>query len=282
MAATPTPITTAPTIPNPFAGMSGTRSEDLTATDRLKIAIMGKPKSGKSWFAATAPTPIRYYDFDDRKESLEGKPGLFVLSKPTMLEVETDLSIMKAAVAKAKQQGIKALLPATVVFDSVTYMNRAMEEEIFRQDPKLARSIRVGNSTSVKIRNSWDVINGIQRYIEYLIAEFSGLGVNLIFVFHEKDERDKAESTPNETKYTGLITVDPQYLQNSLSLFNEVYRITVNGAKKYTVTCRPNYDVLASTTMMLDAEEPPNIMDMIAKHKAKRAALPMNTLAKTV
>jgi hypothetical protein len=31
--------------------------------------------------------------------------------------------------------------------------------------------------------------------------------------------------------------------------------------------------VTASTTMLLDATEPPNIMDMIAKHKAKRATL---------
>jgi hypothetical protein len=250
--------------------MAGVRSEDVQASERLKIAILGKPKSGKSWFAATAPGPIRYYDFDDRAESLEGKPNLFILSKPTMLQVETDLSVMKANKAKGLP------LPATVVFDSVTFMNRAMEEEIFRQDAKLYRTIRVGNSTSIKIRNSWDVINGIQRYVEYLIAEFGSLGVNIIFVFHEKDEKDKAESTVAETKYTGLVTVDPQYLANSLSLFNEVYRITVDGNKNYVVTCRPNWDVNASTTMMLDATEKPNIMDMITKHRAKRAALPKN------
>jgi hypothetical protein len=130
----------------------------------------------------------------------------------------------------------------------------------------------------MKIRNGWDVINGIQRYVEYLVAEFSGFGINLIFVFHEKDEKDKAESTVDRAAYTGLVTTDPQYLANSLSLFNEVYRITVDGNKKYEVTCKPNWDVNASTTMLLDDKEPPNIMAMIAKHKAKRAALPTNTL----
>jgi hypothetical protein len=174
---------------------------------------------------------------------------------------------MKANKAKKLQ------LPATVVFDSVTYMNRAMEEEIFRQDPKLYRTIRVGNNTGMKLRNSWDVINGIQRYVEYLIAEFSGLGTNIVFVFHEKDEKDKAESTPTETKYTGLVTTDPQYLQNSLSLFNEVYRITVDGNKKYEVTCKPNWEINASTTLMIDPTEKPDIMAMIAKHKAKRLSL---------
>lgn len=261
-----TPVTPS-TPPDPFTGMSGVRSEEVKAEGQLRIAILGKPKSGKSWFASTAPGPIRYYDHDNRAESLEGKPNLFIKSRPSMLDIETDLSVMKANKIQKKP------LPVTIVHDTVTYMNRAMEEEIFRQDPKLARTIRVGNSTSMKLRNSWDVINGIQRYIEYLIAEYSNLGVNLIFVFHEKDEKDRTESTPSEAKYTGLVTVDPQYLQNSLSLFNEVYRITVDGSKKYEVSCRPNWDVNASTTMLLDDKEPPNLMKMIEKHRIKRAQL---------
>lgn len=253
------------TQPNPFANMKGTPATEIQQHEWLKIAILGKPKTGKSTLMSTAPKPIRIYDFDDRSESLAGKDGLYILSRPSMLDVESDLSVMKANKIK------KLPLPATVAFDSVTYMNRAMEEELFRQDPKLARSIRVGNSTTVKIRNSWDVINGIQRYVEYLIAEFSALGVNIIFVFHEKDEKDRAESTAQETKYTGLVTTDPQYLQNSLSLFNEVYRITVDGNRNYKVTCKPNWDVQASTTMLLDPEEKPDIMAMIEKHKQRRA-----------
>ena len=264
-------MSTTPPTPNPFANMKGTASEQISAEEQLRIAIMGLPKTGKSWLAATAPKPIRYYDHDNRAASLAGKSGLFITSRPSMLDVESDLSIMKANKSK------KLPLPATIVHDTVTYMNRAMEEEIFRQEPKLARSIKVGNSTSIKIRNSWDVINGIQRYVEYLVAEYTGLGVNLIFVFHEKDEKDRSESTATETKYTGLITVDPQYLQNSLSLFNEVYRITVDGSRKYNVTCKPNYDVRASTTMMLDPTEAPDIMAMIAKHRERRAALALTT-----
>lgn len=259
-------MSTSLTAGNPFSNMKGVSATEIQPHEWLKIAVLGKPKTGKSTLMSTAPKPIRVYDFDDRSESLAGKEGLFILSRPSMLDVEQDLSILKANKIK------KLPLPATIAFDSVTYMNRAMEEELFRQDPKLARTIRVGNSTSVKIRNSWDVINGIQRYIEYLIAEFSALGVNIIFVFHEKDEKDRTESTASETKYTGLVTTDPQYLANSLSLFNEVYRITVDGNKNYKVTCKPNWDVTASTTMLLDAEEKPDIMAMIEKHKQRRAA----------
>ena len=252
---------------SPFTNMQGVRSEDVHATERLKIAIMGVPKSGKSWFASTAPGPIRYYDFDDRAESLEGKPNLFILSKPTMLQIEQDLSIMKANKAKGLD------LPTTVVFDSVTFMVKALEDEIRRQAPTLFKGIKVGNSTTVYKGKDWDVVVGVQRYCEYLIGELVPLGVNIIFVFHERDEKDNDKSTKDETKYTGKVVVSPQYLQNILSLFNEVYRIQVDGKQNYNVTCRPTYDVTASTTMLLDATEPPNIMDMIAKHKKKREEL---------
>lgn len=245
-------------------GLTGVWAETLTQEDRLKIAIVGDFKNGKSTFASTAPQPIVDYDFDGRAESLATKPGILMKSKPNMLEVETDLSITKAR----KIKGLS--IPATWLFDSVTYMNKAMEAEIFRQTPDLARKIKVGNSTTMLIRNGWDAINGIQRYMEYIISEFSALG-NLIFVYHEKNEKDVVKSTPGETKYTGDITIDPQYLSKTLSLFNEVYRISINFKGEYVVQCKPNNSFAASTTMLLDAEEKPDIMAMIAKHRAARA-----------
>jgi len=145
-----------------------------------------------------------------------------------------------------------------------------MEEEIFRQAPELARTIKVGTGVGMKIRNGWDTINGIQRYMEYLIAEFSHIG-NIIFIYHEKNEKDVIKSTVQETKYTGEITVDPQYLAKSLILFNEVYRISLNYKSEYEVQCRPQWDFKAKTTMLLDKIEQPNILAMIAKHQALRA-----------
>ena len=273
------------TTPNPFAGMSsvkcpGIKSEDIQAEDFLKIAIIGEQKSGKSWFAATAPQPILYYDWDGRKESLEGKSGLFVKSAPalTMLDVESDLSVMKAAKIKATQTNTKPVLPATVVHDTVSLQKKAMEDELRRQNPNsnLFRGIKVGNSTTVFIGQGWDVVNGVQNYMQYLIDEYSGLGINQIFVFHERDEKDKDKSAPDKPVYTGKLTIDPQYLTGMLSKFNEVYHIKVDASiptkVKYVVECRPNNNINASTTMMLDATEPPDIMGMIAKHKRLRAA----------
>lgn len=262
-------VTPSPPL-NPFANMSaGVKSEDIKAEGFLKVAIIGKQKSGKSWFAATAPGPVRYYDWDNRKESLEGKSGLYISSAPllTMLDVELDLSVMKANKIK------KLPLPATVVHDTVTFMKYAMENEIRRQDSKLFRSIKVGNNTNMYIGAGWDVVNGIQRYMKYLIGEYTGLGINQVYVFHERDEKDKAESTPEKTAYTGMLTIDPQYLLETLSLLNEVYHIKVDGNQNYKVSCRPNWDITASTTMLLDKEEPPDLMGMIAKHQKRRAEL---------
>lgn len=264
-------------LPDPFAGMSGEHSETIKAEDFLLIAIIGAVNSGKSWLASSAPKPILYYDWDNRKASLEGKPGLFVKSRPTltMLDVETDISIMKANKISKKP------LPTTVVHDTVTLMIKPMEDELRRQNPNsnAFRQIKMGNSKDsiMHIRAGWDVVNGIQNYMQYLIDEYTGLGINQIYVFHEKDQRDSDKNTPEKPVYTGKLTINPQYLENILGRLNEKYHIVVDGSIpskiRFMVECRQNNTINAGTTMMLDATEPPDIMGMIAKHKAARERL---------
>jgi hypothetical protein len=265
---------------DPFGGVKGgVPASSIEASDRLKIAILGLPKAGKSWFASTAPGPIMYYDFDDRAISLAGKPNLFIKTvqdknqqNPTgMKEIEKDLSNFKYRKLQGKP------IPKTFVFDTVTYLKKAMENELFAQDPGLARRIQTGKGPKdyIMVGKNFDVINAIQGYVQYLIAEFSDLG-NLIVIYHERDQKDRKLSTVTEAKYTGKVTVDPQYLEGSLTLFNEVFRVQVKGqlgnaAAKYTVTCKTTNEVNASTTLLLDSEEPPNLMQMIAKHKANLA-----------
>jgi hypothetical protein len=265
---------------DPFGGVAGAVSATQIdpTTEYLRIAILGLPKSGKSWFAATAPGPVLHYDFDNRAVSLAGKPDVYVKtlvdlnqkSPIVMKALEKDLSNFKYR----KSKGM--LIPKTFVFDTVTYLKGAIENECFAQDPGLARKIRVGVSTEILKGKSYDIISGVQGYMQYLVQEFGALG-NLIVVFHERDQKDKDKSTKDETVYTGKVTVDPQYLENLLTLFNEVFRIQVKGgigatAPKYIVTCRPSYDVNAASTLLIDGEEPPNIVEMLAKHKRNLAA----------
>lgn len=265
---------------DPFGGVKGgVPAISIEATSRLKVAILGLPKSGKSWFAATAPGPTMYYDFDDRAVSLAGKPGIIVKTLQdksqknpiAMKELEKDLSLFKYRKLQGKP------IPTTFVLDTMTYLKKSIENEAFAQDANLARRIKTGPGPTdyILVGKSYDVINAVQGYVQYLIAEFSALG-NLIVIFHERDQKDREKSTVSETKYTGKVTVDPQYLEGSLTLFNEVFRMQATGqpgnaATKYTVTCKTNYEVNASTTLLIDSTEPPDFMAMIAKHKANVA-----------
>jgi len=184
-----------------------------------------------------------------------------------MTDIETDLSLLKYHKVKGKP------IPKTACHDTVTFMQRTMEDEIWRQGGKeLYREIKVSANTTLKIRKGWDTINGIQRYVSYLISEYTSLGMDIIFVFHEKNEKDYVESTKEQTEYTGALMVDPQYLASTLSLFNEVYHIKVRSDGKYITECRPNIYGNWATTLLLDNEEPPNILEMIAKHEKARAA----------
>lgn len=251
-----------------FEGIKGvTAATELSSTNRLKIAIVGKPKSGKSWFAASGPKPLMVYDFDDRAESIAGKDGVFVKtlfdidqSRPmAMKEIESDLNTFKYKKTEGKP------IPATFVFDTVTNMIKAMENELFSQESSLYRTIKLSPVKALRLRKNWDGINGVEGYMRYLFGEFGALG-NIIFVFHSRPEKDVTESTPEKTVYTDQVTVEPQYMAKMLSLFNEVYFIELDTMNKYKVTCKANYTFTASTTLLIDDVEEPDIMKIIEKH----------------
>lgn len=260
-------------IDDPFKNITGLVSADtIVPAERLKIAIVGKPKTGKSWMAATAPKPIMYYDFDGRAESIAGRTGIKVKTlidldsqKPqAVMAIESDL----AAFQYAKLEGRP--VPATFVFDSITYFKKCMENELIKQESSFGRKIRLGLSKQLQVAAGWDVINGVRGYLEYIINSFSQLG-NVIFVFHQRDEKDRDKSTKTETAYTGRQTVDPQYLETVLALFNEVYFIDIDYNNNYVVQVKANAQAGASTTLRLDANEKPDIAAMIEKHKQRLA-----------
>jgi len=261
-----------PQAPNPYEGITGAIPlTQVEQTEHLKVAIIGPPKNGKSWFAATAPGNKLVYDFDDRLISLAGKPNIQgktlrdTQSNPTVVKaLETDISNFQYRKAKGLP------IPDTFIFDTVSNLiSNGIKNEYLRNNPKDGRSFRMGG-TMVQIGISYDLLNTTNGFLNYLLTEYNALG-NVIFVFHERDEKDKAESKPNEIKYTGLITIEPQFAANILTYFNEVFRIKVNWEGKYSVSCKPNQEVTASTTLLLDATEPPDLMAMIMKHRQRKA-----------
>lgn len=255
---------------NYFEGITGlVPAKNIKAGTRLKIAIMGEPKTGKSWFAATAPKPVLVYDFDNRAESLAGMEGV-------MIKTLEDINQKSPIAFKALESDLSTLIyrkkegkpiPATFVFDSITYLIRFIQNEAFTQGLDY-RSLKLSDSSSIRMSKNWDAVNAVERALHYLIGEYSQLG-NLIFVFHEKPEKDKTKSTDQKSVYTEKITIDPQFLAPILSRFNEVYRIEIDSSNKHMVTCKPSREFTASTTLKLDEKELPNIQGMLNKHNSR-------------
>jgi AAA domain len=264
---------------DPFEGLSGViPATQIQEVKKLKAAIIGPPKNGKSWFAATAPGSKLVYDFDDRASSLAGKPNLVVktlrdtITNPsTVSNLEADLSILKYRKAQGKS------IPETFIFDTVSNLiSNGIVNAYLKENPSDGRRIKLAGTNPQQIGISFDRINVTTRFLEYLLTEYSALG-NVIFVFHERDEKDKAESTKDVIKYTGQVTIEPQFAANILTLFNDVFRILVKGSAvpntlpRYEVYCRATNEVTASTMLLVDSIEPPNLVDMIAKHEARKA-----------
>lgn len=263
---------------NPFEGLSGgVNASDIIPgkTNNYALAIVGKQKSGKSWFASSdnETKSVWVADFDNRKESIAGKPNVYIrtfvdVNQQTpnaIIDLEQDLELFKY------KKNVKNLpIPQVFVLDSITYMKKALENEIMRQATKsqgnqtMYREVGTG-TRKVRIPQGWDMINAVRGYLEYFIAEFRLLG-NLICVFHEMPEKDKIHSTKENTVFTGQYSVDPFYLNTLLSVFSEVMRISVDGYGNYNVTTQTNNEFNAATTWLVDANEKPSIDAMLKKH----------------
>jgi hypothetical protein len=257
----------------PYENISGII--DVNASDKYKIAIVGPPGVGKSWFALSMPGSTFDFDFDTRAESMkeyirktkrtniDGKtytdldPNL-----PTaMVETEKDISMFEYLASQKKPT------PENYLIDSMTFMRPAMEHEIIRQQPTFARKVKI-NTTTINVPSGWDVINGVTAYTEYIVGRLSALG-NVIMVFHELDETDKTKSTKDQKAYTGMKTIKPQYLSGILSLFDHVFRMKIDYKNERIIQCQPDSDFITKTSMKLDTEEKPDLAAMIAKHKSR-------------
>lgn len=257
----------------PYENISGLI--DLDAEPKLKVAIIGIPGVGKSWFAYTMPGTVWSFDFDTRSESLkeyvrkhplrkgeiEGKT--YFDTNPNapnaMQEMEKDIAMFEYLQSQGKPT------PATYLIDSMSYMRSAMEHEIIRQQPSFARTVKI-NTNTIKVPSGWDVINGVTAYTEYIVGRLSVLG-NVIMVFHEIDEGDRTKSTKEQKAYTGMKTIKPQYLSGVLSLFDHVFRMKIDYKSDRIVQCQPDSDFITKTSMRLDATEVPDIAAMLKKHK---------------
>ena len=264
---------------NPFSAIPDAVSlTDLPDIMDLRLAIIGESGIGKSWLAASAPPPVLHYDFDNRAASLRKlclERGLQDIKVKTMVDsqenpwvltgLENDLTMLKSV----KKSGNP--IPRSYVLDSATYLRKSMEYTALKQDQTMGTKIRITPSRIMRTASAMTSANWVRQYFEYLINEFSTLG-NIIVVFHQKDQVDKDKTKPNNTEYTGKLTIDPQYLESILSIFNERWHIIrESGTLRYRVKCSDDQDFNAITSLNIDKEENPNIQEILKKHQERIA-----------
>lgn len=259
--------------------------EEQTEIGKLKIALVGYEQNGKSRLASTAPKPVLFHDFDNKRESLRGIPGVFVMSyvDPQYPMQPTAAQDFLTTIGKLEQSldladlGFnvpKGTIIKTNVVDSMQTLGAASQRYAMHNSPGLRREITFGGH-KVYIPYGWDAVNAEMKEVENFVLRLMALPTNTIVILHETSEEADG-STPEKKIYTGRADVYPPRYRMMLKYFSEVWRVkltqVVEGNKVYfapRVYPLPNNEFDSGTTMLLDQVEEPDISKMIAKHHAR-------------
>lgn len=268
-------------------------------TNRLKIAIVGREKHGKSWLAATGRPIVLVHDFDNRAEALAGKKGVFTISyeenqwpkQPEaaqlfldiLSKLEETLDIHDIAnMLRVKNPRIpqvpKGTIVGTNVIDSVQTFGAAFQKYALYGQKDIRRTIKFGGY-EVHLPGGWDAWNAEMRPVEDAILRVLALPCDTIINLHETEE-ETADSTSEKPRFTGKIGVFPVRYQRLIKYVNELWRVkltqvTSNNKLVYIprVYPTPTYEFDAATAMLLDPVEDPDICRMIAKHESRQKLL---------
>lgn len=251
------------------------------STTKLKLAIIGHEKNGKSQLAATARKPILFHEFDGREEALAGRGGVYVLpykdkSWPNQPEAAQDfLTNLSKLEDSLDLHGINPKVPKgtivrTNVVDSVQTFGRAFMQYALYGSSDIRREMKVG-SYKVFLPGGWDAWNSEMVAVENAILRLLALPCDTIIILHETAE-ETPDSTSEKPKYTGRVSVFPVRYSRLLKYFNEVWRVKLtqvveNNRSKYVprVYPLPNYEFDSATALNLEQVEEPSIERIIAK-----------------
>lgn len=252
--------------------------ENEIEAKRLRIAAIGKEKSGKSRLAATGRKPVLFLDTDQRRDSVAGIKDVFAITYadppwpkqpegfPEMLDTLTALE-RGATVGQLIEGSKDERTPATVVLDSVsTTSNLIMSYELY-SNKDLRREVSIGGKMTVFFPKSFDAWNAEMKTMESLVLRLLGLPMDVICIFHEAAE-EAPDSTEEHPRYTGKVTPFPARHGRLLKYFNEVWRVERAGQIP-TVQLAPNFFFTAATTLLVDRVEKPDISDLIRLHTEK-------------
>lgn len=248
-------------IPSTIGGV--VCAKDIVELDRLKMIVLSEPGAGKSWLVCTGRKPILVYDFDDRSESINSKPGVYIKTivdrdqklPQAWQQLEADVGVLEYA----KQKG--ELKIRTVALDSLTFLIKAAHNQLMKDNEKLCRKIRV-NGKEYLITQEFDAITTTQRMIEGILNRLFELKIDVICTAHIRREK-AAEYTTKNPVFNDKYTIDPQNMKYILPMFNERWFIK----DQFQVLVKPDYEFNAVSALRLNEEiQPANIEEILRKH----------------
>jgi AAA domain len=252
---------------------------------KLKLALVGKEKNGKSRLAATGRKPVLVHDFDNRAEALQGIPGVYVISyvdsgwpiQPSAAQdfltniskLEESLDLHKLGFKVPPETCVK-----TNVVDSIVTFGAAFQRYALYNSKDIRRELTIG-SMKVFLPGGWDAWNAEMVPVENAVLRLLAMPTDTIIILHETAE-EAADSSAEKPKFTGRVGVFPVRYGRLIKYFNEVWRVRLeqsvgpNGAAyRPKVYPLPTYEFDAASTMNLDKTEDPDITAMIRKHENK-------------
>ena len=252
-------------------------------SNKLKLCLVGPEKNGKSRLAATARKPVLVHDHDNRKEALAGIPGVYCISysdpmwpkQPEAAQEFLDVISKLEDGATLRDLGFKnapeGLKPRTNVLDSVATCGKNFQRYALYNSADLRRELTIG-PMKIQLPKNFDAWNAEMTSVENAVLRLLALPMDTIVILHETQEEAK-DSTAENPKYTGKVSVYPPRYKLLLKYFNEVWRVKLtqsvgaNNKLAYLpkVYPLPTYEFDGASALALQSVEDPDITKMLAK-----------------
>jgi hypothetical protein len=209
---------------------------ELNTTENLKILVCGPPGAGKTCFAASAPYPILFLDFDSKVNSAaawyakdrERLENIDVRSMGKALDGSDPIVEMMRIINTELIPMQKAGTPQfkTLVIDSCTTFSAAVLSHIVRTNPGIKRV-----SSAQGVQPGMQDYGILKREFMKLVPGLLSLPMNVIMTAHIKTDR---------SELTGEIIrspiMDGSFSQELPIYFEEVYRVYMKDGKPYAQT----------------------------------------------
>lgn len=214
---------------------------EVKATENLKILVCGPPGTTKTCFAAGAPYPILFLDFDSKVNSAaawfskdsERLDQIDVRHLGKRLDDSDPIAELNKIIREdlIPQQKSGTMKYKTLVVDSMTTFSAAVLAHIVRTNPGIKRV-----ASAQGVQAGMQDFGILKREFARLIPGLLSLPMNVIMTAHVKTDR---------SELTGEIIrspiMDGSFSQELPIYFEEVYRVFMKDGKPFAQTKSDQY-----------------------------------------